>query len=224
MNTNIEPVKKLRSFLFSQAPIGERLLAYRKFLALRHYFQEIGWFQSLAKGLPVDREGQALPWFTYPAIAFLNGRIQSTMNVFEYGSGNSTLWWSQKVAKVVSYEHDLDWYNSLKERLPANVEYRHCNLESGGEYSQSILAYNQAFDIIVIDGRDRVNCAKNVLGALREKGVIIWDNSDREVYQEGYSYLIQKGFKRLDFEGLGPINSFKWCTSVFYRSNNCFDI
>jgi hypothetical protein len=199
-------------------------MTWRKFLAFRHYFQEIGWFQSLATGLPVDHDGNPLPWFTYPAIAFLNKKVQSNMTVFEYGSGNSTLWWSQKVANVVSYEHDWDWYHSVKGRLPANVDYHHCDLEDGGKYSQAILTYHKAFDIVVIDGRDRVNCAKNCLGSLRDNGVIIWDNSDREQYQSGYSYLIQNGFRRLDFEGLVPITTFKSCTSIFYKTQNCFDI
>ena len=190
----------------------------------KQHLHEIGWFKSVEEQLPVDRDGNCLPWFTYPVISFLNEKIQSDMTVFEYGSGNSTFWWSEKVLSVVSYEHDFEWYSSLKERVPANVKYRHCDFESGGEYSKAILEYNDRFNIVVIDGRDRVNCAKNSLGALRENGLIIWDNSDREKYQEGYSYLMQNGFRRLDFEGLGPINAYKWCTSIFYRSNNCFGI
>lgn len=146
------------------------------------------------------------------------------MVVFEFGSGNSTLWWGKKVSKVISYEHDLSWYQSFKNRLPSNVEYHHCELAYGEEYSKAILDYNNAFDIIIIDGRDRVNCAKNSLGALKDHGVIIWDNSDRESYEEGYSFLIQNDFKRLDFEGHGPINSYGWSTSIFYRNNNCLGI
>ena len=200
---------------------GKKLILCRN---LRHYLHEIGWFKSVEEQLPVDRDGNCLPWYTYPVISFLNEKIQSDMTVFEYGSGNSTFWWSEKVFSVVSYEHDFGWYSSLKERVPSNVKYRHCDLESGGEYSKAILEYNDRFNIVVIDGRDRVNCAKNSLGALRENGLIIWDNSDREEYQEGYSYLMQNGFRRLDFEGFGPINAYKWRTSIFYRSNNCFGI
>ncbi len=208
-------------FLLSRSDRGRKLLLCRN---LQPYFDEVGWIKSAEKGLPVDRDGNCLPWFTYPAISFLNGKIQSDMTVFEYGSGNSTLWWAQKVSFVVSYEHDSSWYSSLKEQVPANVEYRHCDLEYGGEYCQSILGYNDRFNILVIDGRDRVNCAKNSLGALREDGVVIWDNSQRERYQDGYSFLLHNNFRRLDFEGLGPINKCKWCTSIFYRSNNCLGI
>ena len=104
------------------------------------------------------------------------------------------------------------------------MEYLHHELVHGGEYSKTILRYNNAFDIIVIDGRDRVNCARNCLGALKDNGVVIWDNSDRDKYEEGYAYLVQNGFNRLDFDGLGPINCDGWRTSVFYRQNNCLGI
>jgi hypothetical protein len=87
-----------------------------------------------------------------------------------------------------------------------------------------VAGYTNAFDAIVIDGRDRVNCCKNSLGALKAAGVIIWDNSERPDYQEGYDFLINNGFKRIDFGGIGPINPDAWCTSVFYRSNNCLGI
>jgi predicted O-methyltransferase YrrM len=174
--------------------------------------------------LPVDRDGHCLPWFTYPSITFLKDRIQSDMSVFEYGSGNSTLWWGERVSRVVSCEHDLEWFHAMKDKVPANVDYRHFDLVPGGEYCKAVLAYDAAFDVIVIDGRDRTNCIKNALGALRDKGVVIWDNSDRVAYQDGYDYLIQNGFKRLDFMGMGPIGFNPWCTSVFYKENNCFNI
>ena len=136
--------------------------------------------------LPVDRDGNSLPWFTFPMISFLKGKIQSDMTVFEYGSRNSTVWLSEQVSILTACEHDLEWYDYVKKRIPSNVEYIHCELEYGGQYCRTILRYENRFDIIVIDGRDRVNCAKNSLGALKDDGVIIWNNSDREKYQDGY--------------------------------------
>ena len=146
------------------------------------------------------------------------------MNVFEYGSGASTVWWSDHAAKVVSCEHDNKWYQKLKPILALNVDYIYFDLIPGGNYSRAVKQYYNEFDIIVIDGRDRVNCVKNSLTSLKQNGVIVWDDSDRMAYKEGYNYLLANGFKRLDFWGLGPIIALGWCTSVFYRSNNCFGI
>jgi uncharacterized protein YuzB (UPF0349 family) len=185
---------------------------------------ESGWLRSVREGLPVDRNGNPIPWLTYSAISFLEKKIKPHFKVFEYGSGNSTLWWANRVSWVVSCEHDRDWYDSIKDKLPSNVEYIYRVLVKGGEYSMAIMGYEGEFDIVVIDGRDRINCAMNSLGALKENGVIIWDNSDRERYQEGYAYLMQNRFKRLDFAGLAPCINFSSITSVFYRNHNCLDI
>ena len=213
--------KRLTKHLVSRSDSVKKLVFTQ---SLRPYFDDIGWFNSVEERSPVDRKGNCLPWYTYPAISFLNKKVLSDMVVFEYGSGNSTLWWSQRVSSVVSYEHDQEWYSSIKKMVPTNVEYMYCALEYGGEYSKAILAYKKRFDIVVIDGRDRINCAMNSLVALRDDGMIIWDNSDREQYEDGYSYLKNNGFRRLDFEGHGPINAYPWCTSIFYRDNNCFGI
>ena len=188
------------------------------------YLKKVGWYHSFNKYMPVDKEGGALPWYTYAAIDFLGGRIKAGMTVFEYGSGNSTIWWAIRVSRVVSCEHDEHWFIKMKSDLPDNVTYRHIKLEPSGDYSRAILQHDKEFDVIVIDGRDRVNCAKNSLCALNDRGVIVWDNSDRDEYQAGYDFLSDNGFKRLDFSGLGPINTYGWCTSVFYRPQNCLGI
>jgi hypothetical protein len=217
----IRLVKAAIRRLMMRTEKGRRmLLSYR----LQFFLDENGYFRSVLEGRAVDREGRPLPWLTYGAIAFLRKRVRPDMSVFEYGSGSSTLWWAERVARVVSYEHDLDWYNRLKDQLPANVAYVHCPLEPGGEYAKAISTYDHAFDVVLIDGRDRVNCARNSLGALKDGGVIVWDNTEREKYEEGYAYLLRNGFRRLDFEGLFPAAEFAGITSIFYRDGNCFGI
>jgi hypothetical protein len=99
-----------------------------------------------------------------------------------------------------------------------NIKYILKDLNSG-ENQNEILNYKKTFDIIVIDGREKVQCSINSLSTLKENGVIIWDNSDRTIYSEGYNFLISNGFKRIDFWGIGPINFYSWCTSIFYKNN-----
>lgn len=207
--------------LVSKQRVGRKCLDLYRF---SYHLTEIGWFESNERQIPVDCHGEPLPWYTYAAIHFLENRVRPQMRVFEYGSGNSTLWWSKRVTSVVSVEHDLTWFQKLREVLPANVEYTHCELAYGGQYSSVSAEYGRCFDIIVIDGRDRVNCAKNSLGVLTESGIVIWDNSDRKSYSEGYDFLAKKGFSRLDFYGYGPLSFVGSCTSIFYRDNNCFEI
>lgn len=219
MNTTTRLNKLLKQYA-CQTRFGQTLVLGR----LVPHFSKVGWFKSICEGLPVDAEGQALPWYTYSFIKFISERINGSMRVFEYGSGNSTLWWSKRVAGVIAVEHDQLWYDSVSKKIPKTVDYRYCKLDYGGEYCKVITSYTANFDCIIIDGRDRINCAKNALAALKQEGVLIWDNSDRDTYKEGYNFLLRNGFRRIDFWGVGPINACQWCTSIFYRDGNCLMI
>lgn len=188
------------------------------------YLRQSGWLRSVWEQSCVDRAGRPVPWMTYAAVSFLEPRLRTDMSVFEYGSGSSTRWWASRVGRVISCEHDLEWYQKVSTELPANVTLVRINLDRSGAYSRQVAAYGPTFDVVVIDGRDRVNCARNSVGALSDAGVIVWDNSDRPDSSEGYAFLAERGFRRLDFSGMGPLNSYAWCTSVFYRSANCLGI
>ena len=214
-------LKKTIHSLLDRVCWGRRWLRVR---GIQSYLTGRGWMRSVSRGIPVTDGDEPIPWYTYPFIDFVGQRVRPDMRVFEYGSGNSTLWWSQRVAGVDACEHDREWLDRFSESVPPNVDYHYSELVRGGEYSKRILSFTDTFDCIVIDGRDRVNCAKNALQALKDNGVIIWDNSDRSSYEEGYDYLRKHGFRRIDFWGLGPINDSEWCTSLFYRKDNCFEV
>jgi len=188
------------------------------------YLETSGWLKSFSKGIPIDNNNNPIPWLTYSSIAFIDRKINKEMTIFEYGCGNSTLWWADRVGKVISCEHDREWYNTMKQRVPPNVELHYTELRYGGDYSRKVSEYIGIFDIVVIDGRDRINCSKNCMMSLKKTGVIIWDNSDRDCYKEGFNYLLNCGLKKIDFEGMGPVNPYSWTTTIFYKEDNCLGI
>ncbi len=172
-----------------------------------------------------DEEGKINPWWGKTVADLIVKKLKKDMRVFEWGMGNSTLFWSQYVEEVISVESDLEWYQKMQKLIPQNVHAQYCKLEYGGEYCKSILNEVQKFDIILIDGRDRVRCAYNSVGKLKENGVIIWDNTDRNAYEDGYAYLKQKGFKRLELSSVvyGLPGTLDY-TSIFYREDNILEI
>ena len=187
----------------------------------RSYMLTSGWARSYRNKAPVTGEGEALPWYTYPAIRFLEPRVQPGFKVFEFGAGNSTRWWAKRAAEVVSREHDAEWTARLREHGDlGNVRLEHHDMDS----PFYVAAPEGKFHVIVIDGRRRVECARNSLQALAEDGVIVWDNSDRDRYQEGYARLAEKGFRRLDFWGVVPGGVKEISTTIFYRQKNCLGI
>jgi len=190
-----------------------------------NYLKPKGWFESKFKRMPVDKTGDPIPWFTYASIFFINQKlVGKSFSVFEFGSGNSTLFFASRVKNIVSIEYDESYFNKISEKLleHENVTYNLATL--GKDYYQQILNYKNEFEVIIIDGRERNLCAKNCLEALTDNGIIIWDNSDRKNYSEGYKFLQDNGFKKIDFMGHGPISTKEWQTSIYYRDGNCFDI
>lgn len=188
------------------------------------YLREIGWFNSYQKKEPLDADFNPIAWVTYPFMNFIEPRLSFLNNIFEYGAGNSTLYYSQFVDSVVSVEHDMAWYKNIKDVMPSHVQLFYCELKEDGHYSAFSSNFEEKFDAIIVDGRDRVNCIKKSLDNLSESGVLILDDSERESYKEGIDFLIESGFRRLDFWGISPGLFYKKCTSIFYKNNNILGI
>jgi hypothetical protein len=185
---------------------------------------EDGWIRSRKEKRCVDAAGNPLPWITYPAIDFLTRHLRPGLSVFEYGCGASTLWWAARAGRVVSVEHDAEWASRISAEAPANVTVVHRPLDPPGPYESEPLAHGQKFDVVVIDGRNRVRCVPNAIAALEAGGVIVYDNTDRPEYAPGIVALRDAGFRRVEFVGLAPMYGHKTETSIFFRNDNCLGI
>lgn len=188
------------------------------------YLDEIGWFNAFDNKSPVDIEGNPIPWVTYSFIDFIKERIKKHHSVFEFGSGNSTFFYAKYAGLVVSVEHDKAWYDMIVSKKPENAEMIFCELVRDGDYCRMPVKLEEKFDILIVDGRDRVNCCKQAVNAVSDKGVIVLDDSEREFYYEGIAFLKAKGYKELSFSGISPGLFYRKSTSVFYRPDNCLDI
>jgi len=188
------------------------------------YLDEVGWFKAFDTRSSVDVDGNPIPWVTYPFIDFIKERIRKQHTVFEYGSGNSTLFYAKYAGIVVSVEHNREWYDKIVGEKPENSEMIFCDLEYGGDYCKVPLKLKEKFDLIIIDGRDRVNCCMLASAALSESGVVVLDNSEREAYKPGINHLVSEGFKHLSFSGIVPGLFYRVTTSVFYKDGNCLGL
>lgn len=185
-----------------------------------------GWFLSFHHKQPINLAGEPIPWFTYPAIQFLTPRVKADFKVFEFGSGYSTLWFAQRVKSLKAVEGDQTWMNFLQPKLPQHIELVYQAVQDGedGAYAQEVKKSGEKYDLIIVDGLDRNNCVKNSLDACSTQGVIILDNSERDIYEPGKKLLTEAGFKVIDFWGMTPVVSDGSCTSFYYRPHNCLDI
>lgn len=184
-----------------------------------NFLLESGWIESVSQGRPVNANNEPIPWITYPAIDFLESIIDSDWSVFEWGSGNSTLWWSKRVKQVQAIESDLNWFQEVQTVLPDNAQISHYTSEE--EYSKSIHKFDDNFfDVIVIEGDFRNKCAQECINKLKQDGIIVFDKTDGVEFNEGVIFLHDNGFSRIDFWGMIPSYLYKNCTSIFSKNPN----
>lgn len=206
--------------LFNEPKVLSALLSQREF----GYLNEIGWFESFKALKSIDGNGNPLPWFSYPFIDFLTPRITKDLVVFEFGSGNSTLFFADKVRKVISIEHNKDWYHIVSKTKPSNVELVQAETDSIKDYLQYFINLNDKPDIVIVDGLHRNECLIKACDNLSSNGVIILDDSERHEYKIGIESITGRGFKGLEFWGISPGYLYRKSTTVFYRNNNCINI
>jgi hypothetical protein len=202
--------KLLNRCLRAVFPMTAVLLRNIKILA-----HEQGQWRSIVQRSAVDARGLPLPWYTYPAIEYLETVDFLDCTVFEFGAGNSSLYWARRARSVTTVEDDPRWHEQVRARALPN---QNVLLRRDAEgYVAAIADDAVRYDVIVIDGKHRLECTKAAIAQLNPHGMIILDNSDRDTERPCSAMLREAEFIQVDFCGFGPINGYAWSTSVFFR-------
>ncbi len=173
---------------------------------------DFGYGTAILRGEAVDKNGNLIPWFTYPCVEYLKQLDLRDKSAFEWGSGNSTLFLASRCKDVTSVENSEVYYEKNKSRLKNNVNLF---LKTEPEdYVHAIADCNKQFDIIVIDGQERLACALLAINYLQKGGFIVLDNSDR--YFETARFLGDRNLIQVDFSGFGALCDHTWVTSLFF--------
>lgn len=107
------------------------------------------------------------PWYTLPCLEWLKSRDFKHLKVFEYGAGDSTLWW-RKQNNCIAVDTNFEWANKSSSFYEFDKE----------QYLKSISSF-APYDIIIIDGEPvewRDDCAEYALKCIKKGGFIIADN------------------------------------------------
>lgn len=122
--------------------------------------------------------------------------------LLEYGSGNSTLYFSGIVNKVISIEHDIDWIHSLNKVISAydikNIELYHvaahtpdpkpCRYAQFKDYIHYAEKQKFKFTRALIDGRARKYCAKYIYDIIDTNVLVFIHDFNRSDYQMSLKY------------------------------------
>jgi len=174
--------------------------------------ENLGYAESVKAKLSCDAKGLPLPWYTYPAIAFIRQFDLGDFSVFEWGCGNSSLFFAARCQRVRSIDISLRWVDLIRKSAPANLDIHH-RLVAG--FPNSIREFNDTYDIIVVDAERRFDCAREAVNYLKPNGLIIVDNADNCL--ETCSFLRSQGFLQIDFTGFSPVLRYRSTTSFFFK-------
>ena len=116
-----------------------------------------------------------IPWMHPSAVSYLGEILRPDFWVLEHGSGGSTLWLAERVACVVSVEHDPAWREAVRKLAPTNV-----TLVTAMDYPAN------KFDLLLIDGErdkrgDYLMVAHKIV---KPGGWVVLDNANRPEYKE----------------------------------------
>jgi len=133
------------------------------------------------------------PWLAQGAVRYLDAELTGEGAGIEWGSGRSTKWLGNRLTHLLSVEHDLGWYESVRRKVasvPA-VELRHVPLDHRDD-EPTVPHYDQlpryvavahefedgSLDLALVDGHYRQACIKAVMPKLRPGGLLVVDNTD----------------------------------------------
>ena len=209
------PIKKVLP-----SPISDCIRNFvTAFLTPILFSRRTGHFKSSFLMKAVDRNGNPIPWYTYPCIDFLDKRDFKGRNVLEFGAGQSTLWWGKRAQMVVSFEGDKSWYDQLKRIVGKNIYLHKVSMRSPNDCVSNVLSVIEnkgytKFDIIIIDGLFRYEMIEIAKNNLKCGGIIICDDSEGYGFYDGFK---ESGYQRIDFYGNAPGVVLPRCTSIFFK-------
>jgi len=179
-----------------------------------------------------------LAWWSYPAMRRVDEFLAERpgARIFEYGAGASTVWLAKRSAQIDSVEHDTSWAESVKKMLtdtagnaklhvvPPTAATPDTTVRSGrvghtdldfANYVSTIDEVGGPFDLIVVDGRARVDAFRRALDHLADDGVVVFDNIRRKRYWDVLSAM--PGLRIELLKGGTPTLPYPTTTGLIWR-------
>lgn len=148
------------------------------------------------------------PWMSDEEIATIQKYLNPNQTFFEWGSGGSTLYFSKFVKQYISVEYDIRWYSLINNDILSstklnNISYLYCkpdnpiifpawkgNTDDFISYINIVDNINiKKYDIVLIDGRCRVECAKKILNFIDNNSIVfVHDFIQRQRYKSILEY------------------------------------
>lgn len=184
------------------------------------------------------------PWILQEAVDFMTNSLEKESHVFEWGSGGSTAYFSNLVKHVTSIEYNPKWHEQVKFFLsqnhienvdlhlilpqeiksvePVSSNYRtnspdHINSHFA-DYVQVIDKFeDNFFDLVLVDGRARVDCINHSMSKVKPGGWLVLDNAERSFYNVADE--IMSSWYKQEYFGFVPYIK-QYCKTTIWRKPN----
>jgi hypothetical protein len=126
------------------------------------------------------RENES-PWIVPAAVAFLETVMCGDWQVFEFGSGYSTVWLAERAERVTSVEDDTGWHRRVNSMLATTHSGADVDLIDAANHPRAIERFpDETFDLVVVDSSgDRIACLRSAAPKVKRGGFLLLDDSDR---------------------------------------------
>ena len=143
-----------------------------------------------------------IPLMATDEYQFIEKYLNKNDILLEWGCGNSTIYYSDMVKKLISIEHDIDYFNFIKNAINAynikNIKQIHIpahfpipnptRYEQFKDYIEYPSKNNLKFNKVLIDGRGRIYCAFSIVNMIDENVIVMIHDFNRQEYQYVLDY------------------------------------
>jgi predicted O-methyltransferase YrrM len=168
-----------------------------------------------------EKHGAHYPTMWMSEIAYIEnlllteGRKKGHLNIVEWGSGNSTVYFSKFLKNNgISFswnaiENFYPWYDRVREILDTSSVANEVNLylksktfedrkdvQEASDMSEFVnfpSTMNTSFDVALVDARQRDKCLELAAQVLGKDGVAIMHDAERQQYHWAFKYYDQGG-------------------------------
>ena len=152
------------------------------------------------------------PWLSTEANKFIDSYVNSDTHILEFGAGGSTIWFSGRTKNLITIEHDREWFNKINAQVDTDIRLLPRPYENVcDEFPE------ESFDLILVDGRDRIKCIEKAHSKVKPNGILMLDNSERERYNAVFDILKDWKIKKTEENPL-------WHTYWWRKPNENNDI
>ena len=128
------------------------------------------------------------PWITPEATEVFERYLKHEHIGAEWGAGRSTRWIAERVAGLVSIEHDPDWYARVEKDLTKLTDHSVNMVLARGDgpgYLDPVKSLDDGIlDFVLVDGIRRDECALIAVTKIKSGGIIVIDDAHRYLPSE----------------------------------------